>query len=75
MFIKQIKNAKEASIEAFGFADKVSPICLGTNGCRLGGTLRSQKTHIIEKQHSVFFALIFAAFAVSLFNPWFTLPG
>jgi len=66
---KQLKSAKEASGEAFGFAGTVSPICRHTKGCRLGGTLRSQYTHVIEKQYFVFFALTFAVFAVRLFNP------
>jgi len=53
---KQIKSAKKASDEAFGFADAVSQICLRTKGCRLGGTLRPYDIHIIEKQVFVFFA-------------------
>jgi hypothetical protein len=55
--------------EALSFADTVSPIFLGMKGCRLGGTLSSQNAHAIEEQYFVFFALIFVAFAVSLFNP------
>jgi len=67
--LRRNKDAKKASGEAFGFADTVSPLYVQTKGCCLGGTLRPQAIHTIEKQVFVLFALTFAAFAFNLFNP------